>query len=552
VGLNSISSILAAANSGLRASQTRLDIVSRNVANASTEGYTRKSVDLTNLVVGGSGQGVITGDVVRNVNKALMREIREGYSIGEARATEDDFLARLELAFGAPQDETSVATFLSRLSNSFRQLTSQPDSTTVQQDVITKAQDLARSVNDLSDAIQALRLEAELAIDSAIGEINTALNTIADINNQIIQARGLNEGTADLEDKRDLLLDNLSKLIDITTYERSNGSVWVLTGSGHQLVDAETSELEFNPKSGMNASMTYAGGQLTGVEIDGNDITADIGNGKLRGLFNVRDDLLVEAQTQLDELSARIAQNFALSDLDLFDYAVTETVVTGRTATAAAAAGATTFTVSSAVGLAIGMQFRFSGHATTYEISNIAGATITFAPAAGSGTSLDTAIALGESVIFADAPTSNSIGYSTIMSVNATVEAQTWRLRDGTSAAAASTTVFDNTIPRGIVDFFEDIQIFSSGTGLGDEMTLTAYAGAIITYQGSARANKQDLLATQTALNDQLLARHRSETGVNVDRELALMIEIQNAYQASARIITVARDMYDELLNMTR
>ena len=547
---SSLNAILISANSGLRAAQIGLDVVSRNVANASTPGYTRKSVPLENRVVGGEGQGVKTGEIERSVNLGLMREIRRGLSSSEALRARDEFLSRLELAFGAPGDETSVSALLGRLGDSFRTLVAQPDSATARQTVLARADALARSANQLSDTIQSLRLDADQTIAAAVDDVNTMLTQVDELNRQIVSARGLQQSTADLEDKRDVLLDRLSKELDINYFTRDSGDVWILTGAGRFLLDGDPHTLSFNGVSAINASMTYAGGGLAGLELDGVDITGELSGGRVKGLFDVRDDVMADAQIQLDELSARVAQNFALSDLDLFDYAARQTVVTGRTAAVAASAGATTFDVSSAASLAIGMQFRFANHSTTYTITNIAGTTITFTPAAGTGTGLAVDVPLGEAVIFAEPPGAASIGFSTAMAVNPTVIAEPWRLRDGTSVATEGTIAHANAIPRAIVDMFEEVQAFTASAGLGASITLAGYANALISFQAGLRASAQDSLGAQDALNSQLQNRFVSDSGVNVDAELALMIEIQNAYAASAKVINATREMFDELLKL--
>ncbi len=547
--LSSLTSVmLSSATSGMRAAQVGLDIVSRNVANASTDGYTRKSVNLQNRIVGAQGQGVMTGEVERQVNKTLQTEIRRGHGIGESLRAREEFLGRLELAFGSPGDENSIAGDLGKLGNAFRALVSQPDSSTQQQSAIAEARAFADSVNGLSMTIQSLRLDAEQMISATVTTVNGTLQQIDELNRQIVQARGLGQSTADLEDKRDLQLNALSKNVDVTLFERSTGEVWILTSSGRQLLDGTPSELSFNASSAINPSMTYAGGALAGIELGGTDITAEIVGGRLRGLFDARDDLMVSAQTQLDELAARVAQNFALADLDLYDYGAVETVITGTTTAGAASAAAAAFDVSSAAGLTVGMQLRFANHPTTYTVTGIAGTTISLQPATGAGTGIDIDIPIGTAIIFAAAPSAASIGFAREMAVNSDIEAEPWRIRDGTSVASVGAIAQDNTIPRAVVDAFERAPPFAAAAGRGTGITLTGYAGALITSQAGARAIARDSLGSQDALTGQIENRFKSDSGVNVDRELALMIEIQNSYAASARVIQAVRDMFDELL----
>jgi flagellar hook-associated protein 1 len=547
----SLGGILSSATSGMRAAQAGLDVVSRNVANAATEGYTRKQVPLENRVIGLQGAGVTTREVQRNVDKSLQKEIRLGASSEASLRVKEEFLARLELSFGTPGDDTSIAAQLGKLGNSFRTLVSQPDSSTQQQTVLARARALARSSNDLSTTIQNLRLDAESGIDATVGAINRALKQIDALNNMVVQARGLGQSTADLEDNRDMALAELAKNIDIRSFERPSGEVWILTESGRQLLDGKPTTLSFNPVSAMNPSMTYGSG-LAGVQLNGIDISAEVTGGKLHGLLQSRDVALVDAQEQLDELSSRIAQNFALSGLDLFSYGATETVVTGRTATATATAGATTFTVSSAAGVAVGMNLRFANHPLTYEVTAVAGTTITIAPATGSGTGLEIDVPAGTGMVFAAQPGAASVGFSKSMKINAAVEAEPWRLRDGTVVATMGTLAQDNTIPRTIVDTFERVLPFTASLGLGEAMTITSFAGAVISAQSTARATFKDELDARSSLNEQLSNRFNSDSGVNVDQELALMIEIQTSYAAAAKIVQATQQMFDDLINSTR
>ena len=125
-------------------------------------------------------------------------------------------------------------------------------------------------------------------------------------------------------------------------------------------------------------------------------------------------------------------------------------------------------------------------------------------------------------------------------------------MRDGTSVASIGAVAQDNTIPRAVLDAFDRVQPFTAAAGLGQASTLTGYAGALITAQAGARAVERDSLSSQEALNGQIENRFKSDSGVNIDHELALMIEIQNSYAASARVIQAVRDMFDELLRTAR
>ncbi len=467
--MGGLTTALLAATSGLRAAQTGLDLVSRNVANATTEGYTRKSAPQTPLIVGGEGQGVRVGLIERQVNSRLQIEVRNGLSETEALRVRDDFLSRFELSFGKPGDNTTISHYLHDLADSFRQLSTNPDVITTQTTVISKAETFALGMNDVADRIQGLRTEAEDAIKTSVDIINAKLVAIDDLNTQIAQVTSLGQSAPDLEDRRDMFLNDLAKEIDISYFKRSNGEIWIQTKNGQSLLDVSVHTLSFNNITQVTANLTYPLG-LDGVMVDGNDITPDLTGGRLKGLFDLRDTILPQAQLQLDELAAN-----------------TTTLLTG-------------------LGL---------------ELFNDNG--VTFDPL-------------------------NTTGYANRITINQAVKDEPWRTRDGTVVPTENPNQGDVTIPLTIIDMFEGLQTFPGTTGLGTSFTLEGYASAFVAFQGTQRANTSDFLENKSALTASLQARLSNDSGVNVDRELALMIELQNSYAASAKMIQAVKEMFDELL----
>jgi flagellar hook-associated protein 1 FlgK len=155
-------------------------------------------------------------------------------------------------------------------------------------------------------------------------------------------------------------------------------------------------------------------------------------------------------------------------------------------------------------------------------------------------------------MVFAEQPGDARTGFAGLIRLNPTVVAETWRLRDGTSAIAIGTLAQDNAIPRAVIDSFERVQPFSSSGGATGGQTLTAFAGSLIVAQASARATAKETLAARENLNEQFDQRFSAESGVNVDRELALMMEIQTSYAASAKVLQATRDLIDALMSAVR
>jgi flagellar hook-associated protein 1 FlgK len=469
--MGGLTTALLAATSGLRAAQTGIDLVSRNVANATTVGYTRKTVPQSPLIVGGEGQGVQLGLIQRQVNERLQIEVRKGISETATLEVQDDFLSRFELAFGKPGDNTTISNYLHAMADAFRQLATNPDVITTQTTVVSKAEVLANGLNSLADRVQGLRTEAEDQIKTSVETINAKLKAIDDLNTQIAQATSLGQSTPDLEDRRDQFLNDLAKEIDISYYKRSNGEIWIQTKNGVALLDVSVHTVSFNSTPVITPLQSYPLG-LDGVVVDGQDITPDITGGRLRGLFDLRDTILPQAQLQLDTLAANLTTTLTGQDLELFN-----------------------------------------DNGAAFNVAN-------------------------------------TTGFANRISVNQTVKDNPWRTRDGTVVAVPNVNTGDSTIPLAIVSTFESLQTFPGTTGLGTSFTFEGFAAAFVAFQGTQRANINDAMTNKSVLTESLQTRLSNDSGVNVDRELALMIELQNSYSANARMVQAVKEMFDELLRV--
>ena len=104
---------LRSAHSGLIANQQALDVVARNVSNASTPGYSRKIVNLEQRTLAGSGAGVQSGTVTRHVDQGLVASLRLESGNQQASAAASSLLARVQDLFGTPESNGSLAHRLS-------------------------------------------------------------------------------------------------------------------------------------------------------------------------------------------------------------------------------------------------------------------------------------------------------------------------------------------------------------------------------------------------------------------------------------------------------
>lgn len=313
----SLTAALLNSLSGLRAAQAGVDIVSRNVANAGTPGYTRKTSPQESLVIQGQGAGVKRLAVEREIDLRIQRELRIETASTAQLDVVAGFLNRIDSMFGRPEDETSLASSVTRLSSSFQALADKPESPTSRRAVLDAAEDLARDLNRTSDAIQQMRLEAEQGIAEDVRIVNEALTGIEELNQKIAVRYNTGRSTADLEDQRDELLDRIYERMDVTTFTRDGNEIVILTGTGKPLLDITARQLQFDARAALTPNDLYNAdpdqrgvGTITLVTDNGQfDLLAnnEIRSGSIAGLVELRDGLLTDAQAQLDELAAGLA-----------------------------------------------------------------------------------------------------------------------------------------------------------------------------------------------------------------------------------------------------
>ena len=306
----SITHALNVAAGGLLATQSALGTISDNVANANTVGYSRKIVQLETNVLAGVGAGVNIADVQRNVNEELLRDMRDEMSDLYKMQSQETFYKRMQELFGAPGDNSSISHTLSQLSTALEKMSVTPDRSLEQSEVVRWVTNTAQQLQDMTDTIQDLRKQADDEIHQTVKEIDNYLSQIADLNHKIVKNDVANNDISALEDKRDMALTGLSKLIDITYFPRSNGEMSVFTKSGRVLVDQESVGIKHNLGASVSAVTTHEEGDFSGIfvgtPVKANDITDDLLGGKLAGLVEMRDDRLQELQAEFDQLAASL------------------------------------------------------------------------------------------------------------------------------------------------------------------------------------------------------------------------------------------------------
>ena len=320
----SLSSALATAMSGLRVNQSALSVISSNIANAQTPGYVTRTINQVETLAGGEGAGVIVTGVNRQINDFVQTQLRTEISGGAFADQMSSVLNQLQSVYGTPGADGTLETAFSNFTGAVQALQTSLGNSSTQLTALTAAQSLARQLNAATQGIQTLRSNAEQDINVSVGQANDAMAQIAKINSQLQGMKADDPTALTLMDQRDNAVSQLSNLMNIRVSVDSTNQANVFTSDGTQLVGgSQASTLSFNSQGSLNASSQWNSnpalssvGTITATLPNGARLdliaSGSISSGQIGADLTLRDQTLVQAQTQIDQLAASMAS--ALSD----------------------------------------------------------------------------------------------------------------------------------------------------------------------------------------------------------------------------------------------
>ena len=611
----SLTQALSTALSGLTATQTGLALVAGNVANAQTPGYVRETPELVTTGTGIAGSGVRVAQINRVLDEFVQTQLRSESAGGGYADVRANLYNQLQGIYGTPGSTNTLDSVFNAFTTALQDLSTSPDDRSAQIAAVNAAQSLAQSLNSTSNGIQALRSEAEQGISSDVAQANNAVQQIADLNRRISASSQNDSSTAALQDQRDSYIDQLSKLMDVRVVKSDNNQVSIFTTSGIQLVGSQPCTLSFNAQGTMTPQAQWSSnpaqrsvGTITLTTTTGatTDLIASnaIRSGEIAGYISMRDQVLTQAQTQLDAFAAAISS--ALSDVqtpgtpvtsggqsgfdvDASTLAAGDSIDVAYTDLASGAARRMSFVAVSSpsaagptsdptvIGLdtsggaaSIATQINAALSAAGITASNPSGTTVrvladgvtsnlTAANETTTAASLSGSVALpfftDGSSVYNGAVTQiglQSAGYAARISVNPSLVGDPSKLVAYQGGIAAG----DATRPNFIYDSMANASLsFSPASGIGSAATpfngtANSYLSQMVSLQGEAAANATQLQQGQDVVVNSLKQRFSDSASVNIDEEMAKLLSLQNAYAANARVMSSLRDLLTLLLQM--
>lgn len=469
--MSKISAMMDVGKRSLSNSQTALQTVAHNIANKSTEGYSRQRVELmTNQpITSGNlqiGMGAKAGVITRTNNPWLEKQIqRENTNMGymDSRA---DALARVEQVYNE-QVNKGLNQYMMDFFNGFRELSNNPESlasrTMVREAGMALTNDFQRVTQQLSD----VQNDLDGQIQTTIEEVNQMVKEIASLNEkiQLVEVQGVPSN--DERDRRDLLLKQIGERIEISWAEGKDGMVSCTAGGTAVLVSGTTANEMKATRSNENdrVQVLYRSND-TGTWFD---ISSQLKGGKLGGAFDVRDQVIGELRGHIDNMAYTLAKEVNKAHIEGFDK---------------------------------------------------------------SGKS---------GVLFFDMPEKQE-GSAAVLKMNNTVSNDVSRI----AAASIPNAPGDNTVSN-LIASLQYRQVMDGGKATFDD-----YYNTQVGQIGTVAQRAVKTQESQKNILSQLSNIRESISGVSLDEETTKMIEFQKAYDASARVIKTADEMFDTVLNLKR
>lgn len=292
----SITSFLSIARSALLTHQRAMNVTAQNIANAQTPGYSRQRMMLVAeapLLSGGHsyGRGVTEGGIQRSRDSFYDATFRRETGLFSHSDTLLGVLSQVEAALHEPSPD-GLAASLDSLFNGFADLAADPTSPIARGAVVQAANNLTSQFHRLDSEISQAIQDAGVKMTHDVGEANRLAHVIGELNGQILAAG--TGGAPDLQDQRDIAIDQLSNLVAVRVLPRNDGSLSVQSGNT-LLVDGAQAQ---------TIAMTAAPGGGFGMTVGG--IAFDPQSGSLKALADATTTILPGIRAQLNTLAQSV------------------------------------------------------------------------------------------------------------------------------------------------------------------------------------------------------------------------------------------------------
>lgn len=481
----SLSTALQIAQTSLSNLTRQTSTTARNVSSAGDETYARREV-----MIETSEAGARIATVRRATDTRLAKANLTALSDSSAQRYLSDRVDELYTVFNAADGELSASSLLTDLHEKLQQYSAQPSNDLFGQDVVNSAQNLAEMIRDGSSSLQQFRTEMDGEISAAVDKLNELLQDFGKINGEVTAGTLSGRDVNDAIDRRDAVLKQISAYVPVSTIPRAGNDLVLVTTGGATLFETEPRQVTFTPQTVYTASTVGQAVRIDGIPLAEGAGANTAAGGSIAAMLQLRDSTAPTLQSQLDELARGLVETFS------------ETGPSGAL-------------------LPLAGLFTYAG-----------------------GPGMPPAATI-------------STGLASSLQVNAAYDADQGGdptlLRDGGANGAAyvenssgGASYADRLIA--VAENMDAEMPFDAASGVSGNLSILEYAADSLAWLDGFRSDATAAADRKEALSSQISDKLSNSVGVNVDEEMSKLVEFENSYQASARMLQTVDQMLKTLL----
>ncbi|MGH1403434.1 MAG: flagellar hook-associated protein FlgK [Alphaproteobacteria bacterium] len=568
---------------GINTAEVQISVVSENVTNADKAGYTRKQYDLQYSTAGGTSVPISGTIVSANADPYLLEEVIEDITAAAESQVKADYLGFLSDQLGTTEGSTTISSSVSDFAASLDQLSVTPEDDALKSKVVSDAEAVASQLRNASQNVQSLRTQADQAIDSTVDRINDLVIELDTLNKQIATAQVQGLTPANLEDERNAALQELAALVDVQYFINSNNELQIYM-QGYSLLSSQPNLLSYEAAGSLTGDVSYPA-QLDGIMLNGTDITGSVKGGELGALVELRDVTLVEEQDKLDEYATVLMDQLNT----LSNQGSSSPPQSQLTGDLDGLTGADAFSGTGSVRIAVLDQ---AGVVTNYADLNIAAyATVSdvindinaqLGPDVTASLNADGELVIaannaGEGVAINELDSdvgADNRGFSHYFGLNNIYDGEdasdivvSQYLQDDFAALGitrlsddAGLAVGDLGVAPGAGEvakelneqFFVNVSFAQAGNFPALTSSLSDYGNKIMSDVAGRASDALQESSTNSLILGQTLTSLQNAEGVNIDEEMAHLVDLEAKYEAAATLLSVLQEMYDTLISSVR
>lgn len=484
-----LTNAIRTATSALASSSQQVSVLSRNISGVGNPDYARRD-PTTNIAL----YGQTRVETQRQIDRALYTNSITARANAEMHGAVADGLERLARIQDLEDYSLSALGQLQDLRTAVEMAAAAPGNNSALSSLVEQARGVASTISGSYGDVLSMRADADAAINASVDRLNTLLGEFKELNDEIVTGTRTGQDVFDAMDMRDTVINQISEEIGISVLPRENNDLVLVASNGVIVFETQPRSVSFEPNAVYGPNTTGNALYLDGIPVSGPNASLPIDSGRIAGNLQLRDDILANQQRQLDEISRGLVEMFAEHDQ------------TG------------------------------GGKPTLAGLFTWAGG-----PAVPASGVLEPGIALSLAINPA---------------VDASAGGDAARLRDGVANGDADYLYntgggvgFSDRL-HSLVDKFSETMSFDAAAGLNTSTNLLEYTSASLNGLSDMRQS-----ATNTATyREELAVRYKealqSETGANLDHEMSRLLEVERAYQASAKVLATVDELYATLFNV--